>query len=244
MANFNAAQITALNMDPDLANILTANGFRLLGAFANHLIALILTINLGFLTKDTNWTTHSIDLETLNNFTTGNDHDASLSRLDHLASNARTPGGTSLASIVPSQELISQLLSDTPGRYLTTRSLGLSRLRRNRDSLAAGSPPLRVADKVASFREAGLIIQFIGEGGDPNELGGGAEVFDQRRAEKRRVGEWLMFERFPRGWQRTSHQITLAGDMLPLAARVEFWQGEWMKQLNISQVSVPVEYGS
>jgi hypothetical protein len=202
----------------------------------------VLTIVPGFLTKDTNWTTRSIDLETLNNFTTGNDHDASLSRHDHLSSKDRTPGGTPLASIVPSQGLISQLLSDTPGRYLTTRSLGLSRIRRDRESLAAGSLPLRAADKVASFREAGLIIQFIGEGGDPNEVGGGAEMFDQRRAEKRRVGEWLRFERFPRGWRRTRHQVTVAGDMLPLAARVEFWQGEWAKQRNISRTSASEEH--
>lgn len=216
MDMFEAAMIGPLNLHPEFANLLTANGFHLLGLIPD---------------LDSR-TDQPINLETLNNFTTGNEHDASLSKLDRFESFQVTAPGTLEGTIVPSDKLIGELLNDLSGPHITTKYLGLSRLRRDRESLALGSPPLREADKVAAFREAGLIIQFIGEGGDPNENGGGDEVWDQRLAHKARVAEWLHAERFPKGWRRTKHPITLNGDMLPLADRVEYWQEWWEGQAN------------
>lgn len=76
--------------------------------------------------------------------------------------------------------------------------------------------------ETACLNEAGLVIQFIGEGGDPYE---GTGEWDQRLARKERVWEWFVYERFPEGWVRTGHPVTAEGDMVPLAGRVEYWQG-------------------
>jgi hypothetical protein len=233
MEDFNQAMISALNTDPLFAHALTANGFTLLGmrtvtccCSTRAARKLMLT---GLIPHKDSHTSRTIDLETLNNFTTGNDHDASLARLDLIQSQELTRAGTPLGTNIRNHNLITALLRDTPGPFITTKSLGLTRLRRDRESAALGSPPLRKDDKIAAFREAGLVIQFIGEGGDPHEVGGGNEVWDQRRARKSRVAEWLRHERFPRGWKKTKHKITADDDMAPLAARVEFWQGEWEK---------------
>lgn len=216
MDMFEAAMIGPLNLHPEFANLLTANGFHLLGLIPD---------------LDSR-TDQAINLETLNNFTTTNEHDASLSKADRIESPELTAAGTLKSTIVPSDRLIGELLDDLDGPYITTKSLGLSRLRRSRESLALGSPPLREADTVASFREAGLVVQFIGAGGDPNEIGGGVEAWDGRLARKARVAEWLRFERFPRGWERTGHPISAEGDMLPLAERVKFWYEWWEGQRN------------
>jgi hypothetical protein len=223
MSDFESALTSSLNLFPSFANALTANAFNLLG----------------FTDQRNPRTTSTINLETLNNFAAGNEHDASLSRLDRKESIAQsksgelvlTDAGTPKDTLVPNEGLIQHLLSDVDGPFVSTRSLGLSRLRRDTDSLAAGSPPLREGDAVAAVREAGLIIQFLGEGGDPQDSDStgqsDAEIWDQRLAKKDKIAEWFTRERFPREWERTGHQVTAQGDMIPLAARVIFWRNWW-----------------
>ena len=224
MSVFNKAMIEPLNFHPAFANLLTADNFAMLG-----------------LIPDINRTTsRTIDLETLNNYTTHNDHDASLSRLDRIQSTGQyASGGTPLWTLIPGRDMISKLLADAPGQWINTRSLALSRIRRDRESLAAGSPPLDEKDGMAVLNQAAVIIQFIGEGGDPNEAGIadvdsslGKVMWDARLASKRRVAEWLEFERFPKGWRRTRHQVTADGDMLPIVNRIEYWRGVWERPLN------------
>ena len=198
MTDFNTAMICVLNLAPDFANLLTATNFALLKLIPD----------------EDGFTEETIDLETLNNYTTGAEHDASLSKEDrHLSirQGRFAEGGTPLGPIVPSSRLIDELMSDLPGPYLTTKSLGLARVRRTRASLASGAPPLNEQARTASFKDAGILLQVFGRGG------GG-----ERRALKRHVGEWLRNERFPQGWRR-SDTVLLTEDMVALAERVEYW---------------------
>lgn len=196
---FNKAMISALNYSPDLANTITTSMLEKLGNPA------------------------AVNLEALNNFTAQTDHDASFSRLDNIQSKELTPEGTPIGTLVPNAGLIDQLLSDTSPKefpFLNTTSFARTRLRREAESVAAGSTPLTDGLNAGSITEAALAIQFIGEGGDANEIGGGEEVWDQRAACKHRMQEWLVFERFPKGWRRTRHPVSGEGDIGPLSNRI------------------------
>ena len=122
--------------------------------------------------------------------------------------------------------LIAALAHDTVpmgSPHLTASGLARTRLRREAESIAAGSPALSSDLKLRAQREAALALQFVGKDRDPQIVGRGPESWDQRKASVYAMQEWLLYERFPTGWRRTPHVVTEAGDITPLAERVTYW---------------------
>lgn len=168
----------------------------------------------------------TIDLEAINNYTVESDHDASFSRLDRIQWPQLTPAGTPIGSLLQDPGVIGALADDVVPKgvpFLNAAAFARTRLRREAESVAAGSPPLSKDMKLRAQREAALALQFVGEGGDPQITGGRPESWDQRKASVYAMQEWLLFERFPTGWRRTPHVVTDTGDITPLADRVTYW---------------------
>ncbi|KAF2670824.1 Cloroperoxidase, partial [Microthyrium microscopicum] len=112
------------------------------------------------------------------------EHDASLTRLDKIQGQTLT--------VQPS--LVDALLADSDTGFITTNSLAISRVRREKESVAAGSPPLSDHFVGVSLGEAAFVLLVTG-------LGEGAA----RQAKKDIVKAWLDEERFPveLGYQRS-----------------------------------------
>jgi len=105
------------------------------------------------------------------------EHDASLTRLDKIQGDF----------VTVNPQFVSNLLADASGDSLDTDSIGKSRARREKESIAAGSPVLTDAFTAAAQGEAALILLVIGRGGQ------GAD----RKAPKNQVQAWMDYERLP-----------------------------------------------
>lgn len=121
------------------------------------------------------------------------------------------------------------MLNDTdPESYpsLNTSSLGRTRVRREAESVAAGSPPLVNSPGFfgSALGEAGLVLLFLGKGDED-----GQEP-DSRSAPKEQVQEWLDYERFPVGWMRSDRELDFDDDLTPLVKRVTYWRSQWLQQ--------------
>jgi hypothetical protein len=131
------------------------------------------------------------------------EHDASLSRLDEKEGDNN--------SVQP--KLVKAFLDDGEGDFVTVKSIAKTRARRERESKAAGSPPLGAKGMQLAYGEAALLLQTLGH------LGGK----DGYYAPKSAVRAWVEFERLPKGWSKPPKQITavstqtLAGEILALA---------------------------
>lgn len=114
------------------------------------------------------------------------EHDASITRLD------QNQGDT-----IPIQaNLVQDFLDDTlPITYLhlNSTSIARTRVRRERESLRLGNPPLSKLFFAFSKGEAGLILTIMGDDAGPIT----AENAETRRAPKERVKVFLLEERFP-----------------------------------------------
>ncbi|RDW74859.1 hypothetical protein BP6252_06001 [Coleophoma cylindrospora] len=121
------------------------------------------------------------------------EHDASLTRLD------KTQG--SVIDVDPG--LVHLLLADSQESWLNTKSIGRSRVRRENESIAIGSPVLSSAFTSFAQLEASFIVLIFG-------LSGG-DAIDERWAPKEQVKEWLNEERFPidKGYNRSEVALTI-----------------------------------
>lgn len=198
MDDFDNALATAVNFeDAFIQNFFTPPQFRLLGV----------------LTKDQSRTDKTIDLEDFN-FHGHNEHDASMSRLDKIQGD----------TIDVQPTLVEKITCDTAPvdyPYLNTSSIGRTRVRRERDSVAAGSGELDF--NVTTFPgvvEGALALLFLGEGGNGDA--------DKMVVRKERLREWMNFERIPKGWRRSERVVT-ANDLLPIVDRVNFWRNKWLQ---------------
>ncbi|QDS69699.1 hypothetical protein FKW77_009759 [Venturia effusa] len=196
MSDFDDALSAALNLDNDfILSFFTPPQFRLLGLLA----------------KDQNHTVQTIDLETLDAHGR-NEHDASMSRLD------RMQGDT----IHVQTDLVEKILCDTvPEDYpnLNTSSFGRTRVRREKESRAAGSgEPESNTTITPGIAEAALPFIFIGEG-----LG---EDVNKMIVKKEMMREWMDFERIPKGFRRSKRAIG-AADFGPILASVKGWREHW-----------------
>jgi Peroxidase, family 2 len=197
---FITAITTSLNFNTAFAENLTVGSF----------------IRLGY-TDATATSTIAIDLETLN--TPGRtEHDASLTRLNAIQGN----------SLTVRPQLVQAMLDDTvPGNYptLNTSSLGRTRVRRERGSIAAGSPPLNALGQNLAMGEAGLVLLFLGK---PELVQRSSP--DEKAASKETVKEWMDWERIPKGWRRSRLPLDQGVDLRPLVERVVFWRDFWEGQ--------------
>lgn len=197
MSDFDNALSTAVNFgDEFIQSTFTPPQFRLLGILANNQTR----------------TDKTIDLETLN-FHNRNEHDASMSRLD------RIQGDT----IHVQPDLVEKVLCDTVPEdypYLNTSSIGRTRVRREKESRAAGSAQpddkITIAPGVA---EGALALLFLGEC-----LG---EDADNLFVRKERLREWMDFERIPKGFKR-SEKVVVTGDFGRIDDSVEKWRERWL----------------
>jgi hypothetical protein len=145
------------------------------------------------------------------------EHDASITRLDQIQ------GDT-----IPVQaSLVQDFLDDTlpiAYPYLNSTSIGRTRVRRERESLHLGNPPLSNLFFTSSQGEAGLILTIMGDDNGPIT----AENSDTRRAPKDRVKAWLLEERFPTelGFKRSERVIEQKENGF-LVQSVGKWQA-WM----------------
>jgi hypothetical protein len=108
--------------------------------------------------------------------------------------------------------LVAKLLADSGTDFLTTTSLGKSRVRREKESREAGSPPLSDRFVGVATGEAGLLLLVAGEGDG-----------EARQAMKDLTKTWLIEERFPieYGYRRSEVPLTmefLASITAPIAA--------------------------
>lgn len=146
--------------------------------------------------------THTIDLEQLNNRTSGLERPASLARADD--SN----------DVMPTR--VRAILDDSnEENYITVASLGRSRHRVELES------PLTPAQQSPAQGEAGFILALMLEGTVP--AAGTEDVeYSQLKAFKDRVQEWLTFERLPveLGWRPAVREVSLA-DLAPINAAIK-----------------------
>jgi hypothetical protein len=120
------------------------------------------------------------------------EHDASLTRADVIQG--------SVVDVDPA--LVHLMLADSPQPWLDTESIGRSRVRRESESLAIGSPTLSSNFTQFAQLEASFIILIFGLGGDEGDT-------DARSASKKQVMEWLNEERFPVASGYSRSQIVL-----------------------------------
>lgn len=203
ISDFENGITQAINFSPSFASNLTTGAFQRLG---------LLT---GDATKDSNV---AIDLVSLDAHDK-TEHDASLTRLDIIQGN----------NLVVQPEYVRSMLNDTiPATYpsLNTSSLGRTRVRREAESIEAGSPPLVNNDVMfdLSLAEAGLFLLFLGQGDED------AQTPDARSVPKGQAQEWFDFERFPLGWMRSKRVLEFDADLLPLVERVTYWRSYWLEQ--------------
>lgn len=198
MSDFDNALSTVVNFGDDFIQaFFTPPQFRLLGILA----------------EGQNHTDQTIDLEALN-LHGRNEHDASMSRLD------RIQGDT--VDVQPL--LVEKILCDTIPKdypYLNTSSIGRTRVRREKESRAAGSgEPDEKITIVPGVVEGALAFLFIGEGldGDVNK------VFIR----KERLREWMDFERIPKGFER-SEKVIVAEDLGRIFDSIKGWRTHWLE---------------
>jgi hypothetical protein len=175
---FGKAVNTALGWDAQVGIIPATGAFKVLGA------------------------NHTIDLEQLNNRTSGLERPASLARADD--SN----------DVVPARVLA--VLADSDDKtYITAASLGRSR---HRVELAS---PLTPAQQSPAQGEAGFILALMLDGTVPAAGTEGVD-YTKLKAFKDRVQEWLTFERLPVeiGWRPSEREVSLA-DLAPINAAIK-----------------------
>jgi hypothetical protein len=134
-------------------------------------------------------TTQTLDLNQLN-LHDGIEHDASLSRNDFIQGDNH--------SLQP--KLLEALLADAEGDFITAESLAKSRARREKESLAAGSPPLTMKTTTLAYGESALILQALG-------IPDGAGNFKVPKASLRK---WIGEERLPDGYVKPVKTISLS----------------------------------
>jgi hypothetical protein len=124
------------------------------------------------------------------------EHDASLTRADVIQG--------SVVDVDPA--LVRLMLADSEQPWLNTESIGRTRVRREKESLAIGSPALSSDFVHFAQLEASFIILVFGFGGDQDQI-------DTRVASKELVQEWFNEERFPIeiGYYRS--QVELTGEL-------------------------------
>lgn len=121
------------------------------------------------------------------------EHDASLTRLDVLQG--------SNSDVAPG--LVKLLMDDSDTSYINAVSIGKSRIRRECESQAIGSPKLSTAFTAFAQLEASFIPLVFGTGGTTKNA-------NNRNAPKTPVRVWLNEERFPsdHGYKRPSTVLT------------------------------------
>jgi hypothetical protein len=131
------------------------------------------------------------------------EHDASLTRLDEKEGDNNNVQA----------KLVKSFLDDGEGDFITVKSIAKTRVRREAESKAAGSPALGAKGLQLAYGESALLLQTLGH------LGGK----DGYYAPKNAVRDWVEFERLPKGWVKPPKQITalstqtLAAEILALA---------------------------
>lgn len=202
ISDFENAITAALNLSPNFATNLTVGAFQ----------------HLGLLTDNA---THddvvAIDLVALDAHDK-TEHDASITRLDIIQGN----------NLVVQPSYVQNMLDDTvPDSYsfLNTSSLGRTRVRREKESIAVGSPPLMDNEVMfgLALAEAGLVLLFLGLGDDNSQSP------DARSIPKGQAQEWFNYERFPLGWMRSQRELDLDGDLAPLVQKVAYWRNYWLQ---------------
>ncbi|KAF2403478.1 Cloroperoxidase, partial [Trichodelitschia bisporula] len=133
MYHIDAAIMSAMNMDLNTTQLFTANCFT----------------ELGLSTTDPSV---AIDLEDLNAHGL-TEHDASLTRLDKIQGD----------TLRLQPHMLDNMLNDAgPSPFLNTTSMGRTRARRERESLAAGSPILTSKAQGSCMIEAALVLVLLG----------------------------------------------------------------------------------
>jgi len=135
------------------------------------------------------WTTQTLDLDHLN-LHDGIEHDASLSRNDFVQGDNH--------SLQP--KLLEALLADAEGEFITAESLAKSRARREKESLAAGSPPLSTKSTTLGYGESALILQALGI---PDASG-------NFKVPKASIRKWFGEEKLPDGYVKPVKSISLS----------------------------------
>ncbi|KAF3006912.1 hypothetical protein E8E13_011200 [Curvularia kusanoi] len=146
--------------------------------------------------------TRTINLEQLNNRTSGLERPASLARADD--SN----------DVVPSR--VVAVLNDSPDKkYINAASLGRSRHRVELHS------PLTATQQSPAQGEAGFVLALMLDGTVPAAGINGTD-YTQLKAFKNWVQEWLTFERLPAelGWKRSTREVSLT-DLAPINAAIK-----------------------
>jgi len=202
IAQFEQSITDSLNFAPDFSKAITK----------------AMLTKLGVITNDA--TTDSqlrLDLEQTN-VHGKTEHDASITRQDlsegdnlHLNNN-----------------LVTEFLKDTLPMvypYINTTSMGRTRVRRERESMRIGNPPLNDLFEGGAQGEAALIITIFGDDTGPIT----AENVDSRQVPKDRVENWLRNEMFPteQGYKKSSRQIQASENKFVVQS-VAKWQS-WMQ---------------
>ena len=125
-------------------------------------------------------------------------------------------------------DLVQEFIDDTMPMgysYLNTSSLGRTRVRRERESIKIGNPPLSDLFEVGARGEAALLLLIMSDDTGPIT----ADNTDSCKAPKQRVQSWLVNERFPtdQGFTRPTRQIQLSESTF-LAQGIAKWQA-WMQ---------------
>jgi hypothetical protein len=134
-------------------------------------------------------TTQTLDLDHLN-LHDAIEHDASLSRNDASQGDNH--------SLQP--KLLEALLADADGDFLTVESLAKSRVRREKESLAAGSPVLSMKSSTFGYGEAALILQALGI---PDAAG-------NFKVPKASIRKWIGEEKLPDGYVKPVKSISFS----------------------------------
>jgi len=193
IVEFNRAQIETLNFSPDFANTITTGMLTKLGVPLNS--------------------EQRIDLDQTNAHGR-TEHDASISRLDLIQGN----------NAIVNPSLVQRFLEDTiplSALFLDTASVARTRLRRERESRQAGSPPLSQVFFDSAQGEAALILLIMS-----NDLGTvTSQNADYRQVPKNRVRMWLLDESFPEdlGFRIPRRQVQ-ASDNAALVKRLTAWE--------------------
>lgn len=170
---------------------------------------------MGILSSSENHTEKTINLQDLN-LHGKNEHDASMSRLDKIQGD----------TLRVQPDLVQKILDDTVPisyPYLNTSSIGRTRVRREKESCAAGSgEPNQKITIGPGVGEGALALIFIGEGVQD----GSSDAADRLIVRKERLREWLDLEKIPVGWRRSKKVVT-GTNFLPLLDRVTFWRSHW-----------------
>jgi len=178
---------------------------------------------LGVLTNDSNTDAQlRVDLEQTNAHGK-TEHDASITRLDLIQGDNK--------HVQPS--LVKEFLEDTipmAYQYLNTSSIGRTRVRRERESIRLGNPPLSNLFFTSAQGEAALIVLIMSDDNGPVT----EDNADNRRVPKKRVQSWLANERFPtdEGFKRPSRQIQQPENGF-IVQSIAKWQA-WMEDSGIT----------